>query len=167
MTKQSKYRKIAPSAAEAKGRSIVQILFDRSIHGPRGVGGIRPLHFYQDEVNDTDNDDNDGQGTGTGTGTGTASRDHPNYLGSNSSPSSVIHEEGEGEEGEAVLTPTSAQQQQADGGGESSSSSSFIPPPPPTTPPPVQAPLEITAKIIIMDMDMLFLIIIERRRRRR
>ncbi len=41
ITHDEKFRKVLPSAAEARGRSIVQILYDRSICGPNGVGGIR------------------------------------------------------------------------------------------------------------------------------
>ena len=34
----SRHRKVLPSASEARGRSIVQILYDRSIYGPNGIG---------------------------------------------------------------------------------------------------------------------------------
>ncbi len=35
------FRKVHFSACLSRGRSIVDVLYDRSIHGPRGVGGVR------------------------------------------------------------------------------------------------------------------------------
>jgi len=35
------FRRVHPSAELSRGRSITQILYERSIHGPRGAGGVR------------------------------------------------------------------------------------------------------------------------------
>ena len=35
------FRRVLPSARQSRGRSIAHILYDRSIHGPQKVGGVK------------------------------------------------------------------------------------------------------------------------------
>jgi activator-of-BECN1-regulated-autophagy protein 1 len=46
-TRDERFRRVLPAAKEARGRSIVNILYDRSIRGVNGIGGSR-RHYEKD-----------------------------------------------------------------------------------------------------------------------
>ena len=99
---QPRYRKVLPGANEAKGRSIVKILYDRSIHGPNGIGGVRKQSFFKSKLG---NDSLRVSGSGTTT-----------FL--NSSPSSVIRSGSDDDEDDNNINESNAVLVRGGGGGQ-------------------------------------------------